>query len=78
MGCCFGGSERHKPALNTQFTSPDLHCDAIKGDKDLTNVILNPLHLNSTDKIFKYNSEGEMLVDLEYCPEDLIEKQIIQ
>lgn len=75
LGCCFGGSERHKPALNTpRFTSPDLHCDAIKGDKDLTNVILNPLHLNSTDKIFKYNSEGEMLVDLEYCPEDLIEK----
>ena len=75
LGSCHGGSEKYKPHVGSKrYTSPDLHCDAIKKEKNLTNVILNPLDLRPDDKIFKFDSNGDMAVDSARCPPNLVVK----
>lgn len=78
LGACHGGAERVFSYINDtslnhfRFTAPDLHCDAIKGDNNWVAVILNPLEINSNDKLFTFNSNGEILVHKD-CPSTLTE-----
>lgn len=68
FGCCHGGSMNH--IADNRYTNPNLHCDAIKGDNDWTNEILNPLHIPTDAKIFSFEMDGEIVVASE-CPENL-------
>jgi len=70
FGCCHGGSRNHID--DDRYTSPDLHCDAIKKEKNWTKIILNPLKIPKDAKIFTFEKNGLMKV-LENCPDDFKE-----
>ncbi|MBP6437338.1 MAG: TIGR02646 family protein [Paludibacteraceae bacterium] len=70
LGACHGGSQK---AFNKtkRYTSPDLHCDAIKGKEEWTTTILNPLNIPAGIEIFSFKStDGEMMVS-KNCPPEL-------
>lgn len=70
LGACHGGSQK---AFNKtkRYTSPDLHCDAIKGNNIWTEIILNPLNIPPDIEIFAFKSkDGEMIVSKK-CPPEL-------
>ncbi|MGO3408549.1 hypothetical protein [Marinomonas sp.] len=52
LGCCHGGSQRNVVDASQRFTSPESSCDVPKGEKNLDDVILNPLHIPAFPKFF--------------------------
>lgn len=77
FGCCHGGSMNH--IADNRYTNPNLHCDAIKGDNDWTNEILNPLRIPADAKIFSFEMDGEIIIS-DQCPVELkvLAKQSIE
>lgn len=77
FGCCHGGSMNHID--DNRYTNPNLHCDAIKGDNDWTNEILNPLRIPADAKIFSFEMDGEIIIS-DQCPVELkvLAKQSIE
>lgn len=73
LATCHGGSQRHLQDCN-RFTAPDLSCDAVKGDADLDDVILNPLaDISDQDHVFAFSLTGAISVDVR-CPSALTAK----
>ncbi len=70
LGCCHGGTQ-HFYIDDERFTSKkNRHCDANKGEKDWTNIILNPLHIPDGVKIFSFEADGKIIIS-DQCPEDI-------
>lgn len=62
LGCCHGGSQSSVTAPG-RFTAPDLSCDALKADKNLVGVILNPItDIGDGDCIFNFSVDGSIAV----------------
>ncbi|MFW2080141.1 retron system putative HNH endonuclease [Acinetobacter guillouiae] len=70
LGCCHGGSMNYID--DDRYTSPNLHCDAIKKENDWTHLILNPLDISEDIKIFTFYTDGTMVVS-DQCPISLQE-----
>lgn len=69
LGCCHGGTQRNYTD-DERFTSREnRHCDADKGEKDWTNIILNPLNIPEDVKIFTFQSDGKIIVS-DHCPDE--------
>lgn len=67
LGCCHGGTQ-HFYIADERFTSKkNRHCDADKGEKNWTNIILNPLEIPEIAKIFSFKTDGKIIVSDE-CP----------
>lgn len=68
FACCHGGAEKYVVFAKERYTAPDLHCDAIKSDKDLSRDILNPLRIPAFPCLFKFSrNTGKMSVDVAAC-----------
>ncbi|UXB38141.1 retron system putative HNH endonuclease [Stenotrophomonas maltophilia] len=73
LGCCHGGASK-AVAVQGRFTAPDLSCDAIKGNKNLLGVIINPLSdISDDDFIFGFLSDGSISVS-DDCPGHLVDR----
>jgi uncharacterized protein (TIGR02646 family) len=69
LGCCHGGTQRLYQE-DERFTSKkNRHCDADKGEKDWTKIILNPLCIPEGVKIFTFETDGQIIVSAQ-CPEE--------
>lgn len=68
LGCCHGGSKNHID--DDRYTSPNLHCDAIKNEHDWTQVILNPLTIAEDARIFTFDKDGSIKVS-DQCPDEI-------
>ncbi|MBL4832428.1 MAG: TIGR02646 family protein [Pseudomonas sp.] len=67
LACCHGGSQKNVVDAAIRYSSPDHSCDVPKGNRNLDNVILNPLLLPD-DLLFKFNrSDGSMEVNQSNC-----------
>lgn len=67
VACCHGGSQKNVVDAASRHSSPDHSCDVPKGNRNLDNVILNPLLLTG-DLLFKFNrSDGSIEVDQANC-----------
>jgi uncharacterized protein (TIGR02646 family) len=70
LGCCHGGTE-HFYNDDERFTDKrHRHCDAPKGEKDWTKIILNPLNIPEDTTIFTFETDGTIKVSAK-CPPDL-------
>lgn len=68
LGCCAGGNQKGVADAGNRFTSPDYSCDVPKDNKNLDDVILNPLRIPAYPCLFKFErSTGKMLVNQEAC-----------
>ena len=68
LGCCHGGSHRNVADTGNRFTSPDTSCDVPKENKNLDDVILNPLFLPASPAIYQCDrSTGEISVIAANC-----------
>lgn len=77
LGVCHGGSQPYVAEARYRYASraEDRSCDVPKSDKALTDVILNPLKIPASARLFKYDSfTGAMEVDEETCPAELVRK----
>lgn len=73
IGVCHGGSQPGVPEAMKRFSSRqiDRSCDVLKGDKNLTKQILNPLTI-PMDRLWCFSEfDGTMYVDALSCPEHL-------
>jgi uncharacterized protein (TIGR02646 family) len=71
LGVCHGGSQPYVAEARYRYASrvEDRSCDVPKSDKALENVILNPLEIPASARLFKYDPfTGAMEVDEETCP----------
>lgn len=67
LACCHGGSQKNVVDQAIRYSSPDHSCDVPKGDRNLDNVILNPLLL-PVDLLFNfYRSDGSIKVNHTNC-----------
>lgn len=72
LGACHGGTQ-HFYIEDERFKSKkNRHCDAVKGDKDWHQKILNPLYIPVNLKIFTFDIDGKMKVD-KNCPPKLVQ-----
>jgi len=70
LGCCHGGSSRYVVEASLRFTSPDYSCDVPKDDNNWDNIILNPLNIPSSPRLFDYErTSGRMSVNQTNCAE---------
>lgn len=68
LGCYHGGSQRNVVDASTRFSSPDHSCDVPKENKNLDNVILNPLYIPASPSLFKFKrSDGSIHVNEDTC-----------
>ena len=68
LACCHGGSQRNVVDAADRFTSPDNSCDVPKENNDWDNILLNPLHLPASPRVFKIQrSNGAIQVDDDNC-----------
>lgn len=77
LGVCHGGSQKYVTEADWRYSSRknDRSCDVPKGGRDLARIILNPLKIPANIRLFRYvEQDGEMLVDQENCPPNLLEK----
>lgn len=77
LGVCHGDSQPYVAEARYRYASrvEDRSCDVPKSDKALENVILNPLEIPASSRLFKYDPfTGAMEVDEETCPRELIRK----
>jgi len=75
LGVCHGGSQPNVPDARERFSDRniDRSCDVLKGNKNLTKEILNPLTL-PVNRIWCYKEyDGSIWVDYRSCPTELIE-----
>ncbi len=64
---CHGGKVS-KVADSDRYTYPDVSCDIPKENKNLDDVILNPLQLPAFPLLFGFGTDdGSILVDVEAC-----------
>lgn len=66
LATCHGGNSA-QVAESGRYTSPDVSCDIPKKDKNLDEIILNPLNLPSFPLLFKFENDGSISVDHEAC-----------
>lgn len=68
LGCCHGGSQKGIVDASNRSTSPDHSCDVPKGNKNLDDVILNPLHLPAFPRLFSCSrANGRLSVESVNC-----------
>ena len=67
LACCHGGSQKNVVDTAIRYSSPDHSCDVPKGNRNLDDVILNPLLL-PVELLFKFNrSDGSIVVNQANC-----------
>lgn len=73
LGVCHGGSQPDVPESMKRFSTRaiDRSCDVLKGDKNLTKKILNPLDIPMTRLWCFSEFDGTIYVDPRSCPENL-------
>ena len=76
LGVCHGGSQPDVPNALRRFSQKpiDRSCDVLKGSKDLSKVILNPLEIPMARLWCFSEYDGTMYVDSRSCPEELQDK----
>jgi len=68
LACCHGGSRPDIVDAAHRSSSPDHSCDVPKENKNLSNVILNPLQLPAFPSIFSYTRyTGSISIHSEHC-----------
>lgn len=74
VGVCHGGSQPAVRDAAKRYSTyrGDRSCDVPKAGKEITSDLLNPLHIPSRDRIFRYiEFTGKMVVDEKSCPKYL-------
>lgn len=67
LATCHGGSVS-QVADSDRYTSPEVSCDIPKANKDLDDVILNPLNIPAFPLLFEFGvDDGSIQVDIEAC-----------
>ena len=78
LACCHGGSSK-QVAESHRYTSPDNSCDVPKADKNLDDVIFNPLQLPAQPLLFAFDvDDGRILVDIGACNEAGMDREKAQ
>ena len=74
LGVCHGGSQPNVGESEWRFAARhnDRSCDVLKGSKDISGRILNPLLLPAQARVFRFDlDDGRMRVDKKTCPPEL-------
>ncbi len=66
LATCHGGDSPQVADTN-RYTHPDVSCDIPKQDKNLDEIILNPLSLPAFPLLFGFESNGSISVDSIAC-----------
>ena len=68
LACCLGGKQKEVVDADDRHTNPHLRCGALKDDSNFDDVILNPLHIPATPRLFDFQrTTGQILVNEAHC-----------